>query len=56
MEDNSNIIIIIIAISLKQSLPNAYARRGNPKQGLTSAKDLYMELPVWRQSPYHKLD
>ena len=28
----------------------------SPKQGLTSAKDLPMELPEGRESPYHKLD
>ena len=27
-----------------------------PKQGLTSASDLPMELPVGRESPYHRLD
>ena len=28
----------------------------SPKQGLTSAKDLPMELPEGRESPYHWLD
>ena len=26
------------------------------KQGLTNAKDLPMELPEGRESPYHRLD
>ena len=28
----------------------------SPKQGLTSAKDLTIELPEGRESPYHRLD
>ena len=28
----------------------------SPKQGLTSAKDLSIELPEERESPYYKLD
>ena len=28
----------------------------NPEQGLTNAKDLHMELPKGRESPYHRLD
>ena len=26
------------------------------KQDLTSSKDLTIELPEWRESPYHRLD
>ena len=29
---------------------------GSPKQGLTSAKDLTIELPKERESTYHRLD
>ena len=28
----------------------------NPKQGITNAKDLPMELPEGRESPYHGLN
>ena len=28
----------------------------SPKQGITNAKDLPMELPEGRESPYHRLD
>ena len=28
----------------------------SPKQGLTNAKDLTIELPERRESPYHRLD
>ena len=28
----------------------------SPNQGITNAKDLPMELPEGRESPYHKLD
>ena len=28
----------------------------SPKQGLTNAKDLPMEFPDGRESPYHRLD
>ena len=28
----------------------------SPKQGLTSAKDLTIELPEERKSPYHRLE
>ena len=31
-------------------------RGKSPKQGLTNAKDLPMELPEGRESPYHRLD
>ena len=30
-------------------------KRKNPKQDLTSAKDLTIELPEGRESPYHRL-
>ena len=29
--------------------------RKSPKQGLTSAKDLPIEFPEGRESPYHRL-
>ena len=36
---------------------NAGTIRGeSPEQGLTSAKDLPIELPEGRESPYHRLD
>ena len=31
-------------------------RGKSPKQGLTSAKDLPIELPEGRESPYHRLN
>ena len=31
-------------------------REESPKQGLTSAKDLPVELPDVGESPYHRLD
>ena len=35
---------------------NVGTKRKSPNQGLTNAKDLPMELPEGRQSPYHILD
>ena len=35
---------------------NVGTKGKSPKQGLTSAKDLPMELPEGRKSPYHRLD
>ena len=35
---------------------NVDTKGKNPKQGLTNAKDLPMELPEGRESPYHRLD
>ena len=34
----------------------ATIRGESPKQGLTSAKDLPIELSEGRESPYHRLD
>ena len=35
---------------------NVGTKGKRPKQGLTNAKDLPTELPVGRESPYHRLD
>ena len=35
---------------------NVGTKGKRPKQGLTNAKDLPMELPDGRESPYHRLD
>ena len=35
---------------------NVGTKEKSPKQGLTSAKDLTIELPERRESPYHRLD
>ena len=35
---------------------NVSTKGKNPKQNLTKAKDLTIELPEGRESPYHKLD
>ena len=35
---------------------NVGAKGKSPKQGLISAKDLTIELPEGRESPYHGLD
>ena len=35
---------------------NVGTKEKSPKQILTSAKDLLMELPEGRKSPYHRLD
>ena len=35
---------------------NVGTKGKSPKQGLTRAKDLPMELPEGRVSPYHRLD
>ena len=35
---------------------NVGTKRKCPKQDLTSAKDLTIELPEGRESPYHRLD
>ena len=35
---------------------NVGAKGKSPKQDLTNAKDLPMELPEGRKSPYHRLN
>ena len=35
---------------------NVGTKEKSPKQALTSAKDLTIELPEGRESPYHRLD
>ena len=35
---------------------NVGTKGNSPKQGLTNAKDLPMELREGRESPYHRLD
>ena len=35
---------------------NVDTKAESPKQGLTSAKDITIELPEGRESPYHRLD
>ena len=35
---------------------NVGTKRKRPKQGQTSGKDLTIELPEGRESPYHRLD
>ena len=35
---------------------NVGTKGQTPKQGLTNAKDLLIELPERRESPYHRID
>ena len=41
---------------MKYGRRNVGKKRKNPKQDLTSANDLTIEIPDGRKSPYHRLD